>query len=318
MVETNINFDGKDNTIKSIFWISSVISWIFLIITEIFGILKLNDKYIIWTFYRVVFTKKFKYFEEFYKAAENNIGFYPVQMQEYFFFIVFIILLCFTFVAFIYYMIKSTFKKDNSFFDSMNGEWSKYHFIPLICASILFIIGESLQKPSPNGSKSRNIGGIIFIILGLPSLIFIYIKTNLTPEWFPATIKKGTYSCLIALEWYYLCYNICNLKIDNLIVNEFSLYQEDVRKQLSAYSRFFSLFIGAGGLMFAFIFKDIVIAVMHFIIYLGCSIFFFSIDSKIRGLYNKVFDGLIDIFMMILFSAEIAFIVIKYKNECLI
>lgn len=312
MVETNIDFNGRDNTIKSICWILSVISWVVLIITEIIGFSKLNDKYIIWTFYRIPFTDNYHYFLHTYKAARNEIGFYPVQMQEAFIYIVFIILLFFTIVAFIYYMMKSTCNKDNSFFESINGQWSKYHFIPLFIVSILFIIGESLEDHS--NDKPRNIWGLIFVILGLISLIFIYINTNLPPEWLPATIKKGTYSCLIALEWYYFCYDICNLKINN---SKIILWQGKWMNQLSIYSGFFSVFIGIGGLFFAIFFKDIVVAVMYFLIYLGCTIFFFTIDSTIRGIYNKVFDGLIDIIMIILFLVEIAFILIKYKNECL-
>ena len=303
MVETNINFNGKDNTIKSICWILSVISWLVLIITETIGFDQLNDKYVIWTFYRIPIIDNYLLI---YKAADNGMGFYPIQMQEAFIFIVFIILLCFTIIAFLYYMIKSTCNKDNSIFESMNGEITKFHFIPLFIASILFIIGESINDHDDD--KPENICGLIFVILGLFSLIFIYMKTNLPPEWLPAAIKKGTYSCLIALEWYYFCYDICNLKINNL---------NGKIDDIGGYSGFFSVFIGIGGLFFALFFKDIVVAVLYFIIYLGCSIFFFSIDSEIRKNYNKTFDGVIDIFMMIFFLVEIAFILIKYKNECL-
>ena len=110
MVETNINFNGKDNTIKSICWILSVISWLVLIITEIIGFDQLNDKYVIWTFYRIPIIDNYLLI---YKAASNGMGFYPIQMQEAFIFIVFIILLCFTIIAFLYYMIKSTCNKDS-------------------------------------------------------------------------------------------------------------------------------------------------------------------------------------------------------------
>ena len=203
-------------------------------------------------------------------------------------------------------MIKSTCNKDNSFFESINGDWSKYHFIPLFAASILFIIGESMKDHRDD--EPENIWGLIFVIIGLLSLIFIYMKTNLPPEWLPATIKKGTYSCLITLEWYYFCYDICNLKIN---------HDSQKNKQIAGYSGFFSVIIGIGGLFFAIFFKDIVVAALYFLIYLGCSIFYFSIDSEIREYYNKYFDGIIDIIMIILFLLEICFIFIKYKSECL-
>ena len=123
MVETNINCSGKDNIIKSTCWILSVLSWLFLIITELISFKYLNDRYIVWTFYKIPI---------FNKSAENTMGFYPVQMIIPFIYIVFIILVIFTIIGFIIYMIKSTCNKDTSFFESMNGEWSKYHFIPLL------------------------------------------------------------------------------------------------------------------------------------------------------------------------------------------
>lgn len=169
-------------------------------------------------------------------------------------------------------------------------------------------MGETIGN-NPN-HKRMNICGLIFVILGLSSLIFIYIKTNLPGDWLSATIKKGTYSCLIALEWYYFCYDICSLKINNLDVH-------NEKHQLKVYSGLFSMLIGVGGLFFAIFFKDVVVAAINIIIYLGCTLFFFSIDSNIREWYNKLFDGIVDIIMMILFLIGIVFIIIKNKTECL-
>ena len=47
--------------------------------------------------------------------------------------------------------------------------------------------------------------------------------------------------------------------------------------------------------------------------YLGFAIFYFGLPKEFR--YNKGFEGAIDIIMMILLIVEIAFIVVKYKNE---
>ena len=300
MVETHINCSGKDNIIKSTCWILSVLSWLFLIITELISFKYLNDRYIVWTFYKIPIVNIFGY-----KAADNGMGFYPVQMLIPFIYIVFIILVIFTIIGFIIYMIKSTCNNDTSLFESMNGEWSKYHFIPLLFVSFLFLIGETIGD-NPN-HKKMNIWGLIFVILGLPSLIFIYIKTNLPADWLPSTIKKGVYSTLIALEWYYFCYDICNLKINN----------SSDPKGVKVVSGLFSVIIGVGGLFFAIFFKDLVVSILYVLIYLGFTIFFFKIDSEIRKEYNKVFDGIVDIIMMILFLLETAFILIKYKKQCL-
>lgn len=305
MVETNINCDGKDNIIKSICWVLSVISWALLVITGIISFNYFNSRFIIWTIYKIPITTN--YYPP-WKGADNDMGFYPIQMSIPFLYISFIILVLFSIVAFVYYMIKSTCKKDNNIFEAMNGDWAKYHFIPLFFASFLFLVGETIGN-NPN-HKRMNICGLIFVILGLSSLIFIYIKTNLPGDWLSATIKKGTYSCLIALEWYYFCYDICSLKINNLDVH-------NEKHQLKVYSGLFSVIIGVGGLFFAIFFKDVVVAAINIIIYLGCTLFFFSIDSNIREWYNKLFDGIVDIIMMILFLIGIVFIIIKNKTECL-
>lgn len=282
-----------------IFWIISVICWLLLIITEIIGFHYLDDKYIIWTFYRIPVEGGW---------AQTEQGIYPLQMTESFIFIVFIILLCFTVVAFVFYIIKTKFKADNIIIDGMNGEITKFHFIPLLCASIIFIIGESVGNGDHH--KSMNVWGLIFVILGLGSLIFIYIKTNLPCDWLPASIKKGIYSCLIALEWYYFCYDICNIKINNTGGSG-----ENIRDELKGYSGFFNVFLGIGGLVFSIYFKDVIVALMYFLIHLGFTIFFFSNKNGER--YNGAFEGVIDIFMMIFFLIEMCFIIIKYRLECL-
>ena len=78
--------------------------------------------------------------------------------------------------GFILYMIKSTCKKDDSVYGGMMGEWSKFHFVPLLFVSALFIIGEctDTNQSKPNHIKDMHIAGFVFTILGLISLIFIF------------------------------------------------------------------------------------------------------------------------------------------------
>ena len=295
--------NGNDNLINKICWILSILCWLLLIITEMISFHDLSKDYIIWTFYRVMIIDSDKG-----KQAENYFQNYPNQVEESFLFILFVILLIFTLFSFCFYMIKSTIKKDPIIYEAMNGNVTKFHFIPLLCPSILFIIGEATDY---SDTKRDNGWGLAFVIIGLISLIFIYIKTNLPCDWFPASIKKGTYSCLIALEWYYFCYVICSLKINNTSEPT----PKDFRDAIKGFSGFFNLFIGVGACFFAIFFKDVVVAALYFLIYLGMTIFFFKVDNDFR--FNGGFEGAIDVIMMILFLAEAAFIVIKYKTECL-
>ena len=287
---------------KNNFWIISVISWVLLIITEIIAIIYLNSKYIIWTFYRIPIIDHLAITEQLV---------WPLQMTEVFIFIIFIILFVLTIVAFGFYMFKSFIKKEkqankgqieNVIIKGMLGTLSRFHFIPLLCASALFIIGESIGVGGNHG--------LIFVILGLISLIFIYIKTDFNSEWLPSLIKKGFYSCLISIEWYYFCYDICNIKI-----NKTSGNGDKIRDSLKVCSGLLNVILGIGGLFFVIFLKDLLVAGINFIIHLGLAIFLFS-NSK-GAKYNGRFELIVDIYMMVLFVFAAIFIIIKYQKECL-
>ena len=284
---------------NNVFWIISAISWLLLVITEFIAFFYLNNKHLIWTIYRIGVS---------HHVAETYQGIWPIQMAVPFIYIVFIILFVLTITAFVFYMIKSLSHKDNVIIEGMTGSISRFHFIPIICASVLFIIGESVGNGDHH--ESMNWWALIFVIIGFASLIFIYMKTNLPCDWLPASIKKGVYSCLLSLEWYYLCYDICNLKI-----NRTGGDAGQLRHALKGYSGFFNVIFGIVGLFMALFFKDLLMAGMYFLIHLGMTVFFFS-NSK-GGKYNGQFEGVIDIIMIILFLLDAAFIYIKYKKECL-
>lgn len=304
MEKANLNFSDSKNTLISICWILSVISWLLFIICNAISFHWIKDFATVWTFYRIpiVFWSPGK------KAAANIMGTYPVQMEETLIYIIFALLLIVFLVAFIIFMIKSTCKKDAGIFNEMFGTFGKFHFIPILCGAVLFLISETLEKNKNRHDKDRNIAGMIFVIIGLASMILIYIKTNLPGDWMSATIKKGAYSFLIALEWYYFWYDIANLRIND---------EWNHKTTIKTCGILFSILIGVGALVFAFFFKDVVIAFVNFLFYLGMLIFFFKIDSSVRDLYNKVADGIIDIIMAVLFLVEIIFLIAKYKTECL-
>ena len=304
MEKANLNFSDSKNTITSICWICSVISWLLFIITNAISFHWIKDFGTVWTFYRIPIVN----WVFGIKTADNGMGTYPIQMQEAFVYIVFILLLIMFLVAFVIFMMKSTCKKDSAFFNEMFGTFGRFHFIPILCGAILFLIAETLKHGKDRNDRGRNIAGMIIVIIGLCSMIFIYIKTNLPGDWMTATIKKGAYSFLIALEWYYFCYDIVNLRIND---------ESHHTNTIKTCGILFSIIIGLGALAFAFFFKDVVVACVHFIIYLGMLIFFFMIDTDFRGNYNKYADGIIDIIMAILLLVEAIFLIVKYKTECL-
>jgi hypothetical protein len=60
--------------------------------------------------------------------------------------------------------------------------------------------------------------------------------------------------------------------------------------------------------------KDIFIAGMNFLIYLGLIIYFFGINKDARKEMNGEAEGVIEIIMAIFSATLIAFLIFKYKN----
>ena len=123
-------------------------------------------------------------------------------------------------IGFIIYLFKSVIKKDDHVFEGMMGTFSRFHFIPLVCASALFLAGYTQEKTfggiflsafdkdlldKYKGEFSVN---LVFCILGLLTLIFVKMQTKIeNPFYVVYSIKDGLYSCLIALFTYCLFYS---------------------------------------------------------------------------------------------------------------
>ena len=314
MEKFNLNFSGGDNVIKSICWILSVLSWLLLLVTGWISLKWLDEHYIIWTILRFVKSH----------GDGDHVPYEPLQMQSALIYIVFILTMIIVLAGFIIYMIKSTCKKEDAVFNGMMGQWSKFHFFPLLCISAMFIVGENIDNrvPSDNEHHDRDmkVSAFIFDILGLCSLIFIYIMTDLNAEWYVLlTLKKGTYSCFITLLWYYFCYAIFYLRQldEDEHPNSTKNYKiDDWRKGCGIA---FSIIFGIGSLAFAYIFKDLVVSGMNLLIYLGLTIYYFQVHKDIRNseYANKYGDGIVDIIMMAGSLAVIVVLLITKKEECL-
>ena len=317
----NLDFKDKFNAIKSLLWILSIFSWLFFICSGWTAIKWLQDDN-----YRIIWTIKTLDLEE-YGNYEVKI-YYPLQINYVVLYFIFIFTLLLAFAGFIIYIIKSTCKKgeNNNIFEGMMGIWPRLHSFPLIIISFIFLLGsyfyplyskiqeEDYQKYFDRMKEIR-ISGLAFSLIALISLIFIYIVTDLkTDKWYIIlTIKKGTYSCLIILLWYYFFYTIYQL-------NEYihtNLDEDTDRYLKNTLGISFSIIIGLGSLIFSFLFRDIVSLLMNILIYLGMAIYFFSIENKVKESYgNLLVDGIIDIIYIVLSIGMIVFLLIKYWKEC--
>ena len=347
MEKLNLNFSGGDNVVKSICWIMSYLSWLLLVASGWASIKWLDEKptgeednpdpeddyHVGWTIWGFRVLRTGKNDQDPLKEA-----YYPLQMQVSLYYICFILtLIVITGGCFVFFY-KTICKKDDQVINGMMGQFSKFHFFPLLCASALFIIGEcvdNLSKEDWADDKKRDdhfkamyISGLVFSIVGLASFIFIYIMTDLNTNdfWVLLLLKKGAFSCLIILMWYSFCYDIFyvhfydkkeeNVDDPFLDLDDFSEKMWDWRKGCGLA---FSIIFGVGSLAFSFVFKDLVACVMNLLIYIGLTVAYFRLPSEARKdkYANKNGDGIVDIIMLVLSVAVIVLLLIKYRENCL-
>lgn len=326
MEKLNLDFSGSEKIIKSICWIMSYLSWLLLVATGWASLKWLDEEpnydptnfhfgYTIWTIHAHRGKKILGVVSDPLK-----VGYYPLQMQVSLIYIVFILTLLVITAGCVLFFVKTIFKKDDQVITGMMGQFSQYHFFPLLCASALFIIGECVDKDwdKPNHPKKMVISGLVFSLLGLASLIFIYIMTDLNTNdwWVLLLLKKGTYSCLIVLMWYYFCYDI------------YYVHEVDKPEHLGTQKEIdwkkgcgiaFSIIFGIGSLAFSFVFKDLVVCFINILIYIGLAAGYFKLDKDLRKNknYNKNGDGVVDIIMIVLSVALFVLLLIKFREQCL-
>ena len=232
--------------------------------------------------------------------------FFPIGVKPAFLYIIFSILLLYALISFIL-IIKN--RNEESLREGILGKFSKFHFIPILCAIALYIIGmcfsdDNVLKDAPY------ILSLIFSIIGLGSLIFVNIQTNMSEFYVRLFIKKGLYSCLITLFVYNLCFTITIYGLLNTLIKN----PTNILNWIKGCNLAFSIIIGIINLVLSFLLKDVVIPGMNLVIYLGMTISFFQLDERDRSQMNGVAEGVIDIIYLALSAAMIAFLLIRYRT----
>ena len=325
-MQTNLDFK---NPLKTICWILSVLSWLLFLVTGWMGFSKLarvekltmtnpNADYNIWSFLNVVYlTRKGLNLVE----TEIEIIYLPIQGKKVFYIILFVILMVLGTVAFFIYLFKSVIRKDDHVFEGMMGTFSRFHFIPLVCASALFLAGYTQEKTFVNiflsildkdlldkykGEFSVN---LVFCILGLITLIFVKMQTKIeNPFYVVYSIKDGLYSCLIALFTYCLFYSSYYIGLLTKL-NDYKQL-EDVPKFTKNCGISFSICIGVINLCVSFILKDFILPIINFIIYLGLVIRFFDMSKDLRNEDNVTnAEGIIEIVVIVLSAVVFALLI---------
>ena len=301
MEKYNINFKGGDNIMKTICWILSLISWILLLVTGVIGLVDLFNKNLIWVI------PKWETVGDI--TIINIIVYYffyrPMQILDSCLVTIFILTIIFTFIGFFIYIYLCTCGQNSSVMEGMLGSISRFHFIPLVCASALFLIG--ITDHNLDEEKSIITTSLIFSIIGLFSLVLIAFKSNLEsgPWYANFIIKKGVYGSYIALFTYNTCYSILLLGIMN---------EKDPISFKKGCGIGLSLAVGIVNLIISFLLKDMILAFQNFLIYLGATIYYFGMHKLIREHYNENADGIIDIIMIVLSLAAVGFTGFQNKD----
>lgn len=285
---------------SQIYLYTSLFSFLLMIVTGVVALFQPHDGEDIVLFWTII-TDSGKYSKDFFSILINSAILY----------ISFIILLLLAIASGAFIII---YRNDSNVKSGLFGTISRYHFIPIICASCLYIIGEALGNKNSDNDGCF-ICSFIFSIIGLCCTIFIYFKTDIpSPFHVRLVTKKGLYPCLIALFIYNICFSFGYYGFYKKTVN---LELDTLLDWVKGCSIAFSIIMGLVNLALSFAMKDICLAGMNFLIYLGLIIYFFSIDKKVRKEMNGEAEGAIDIIMDILSATLIAFLIFKYKNTTL-
>jgi hypothetical protein len=311
MEKLNLNFSSGDNILKSICWLLSIISWLFFLIT---GWISLGEQYYFWTIPKNTVIRVKIIIVEIVSHM-----YIPSQIDKPLLVAIFILTLVISTFGFCAYLAYSICIKSNVF-NGMMESISKFHFIPFACAGGLFIIGETIKDAED--VKTLLVIALILSIIGFISLILVHFKTNMDPWYASLLIKKATFSCLIALFTYSICYTIYQIGVRNIINNYTwedlinSVVKEGkLRTFTNNCATAFSIVIGAVNLCLAFALKDNMIAIMNLLIYIGCTIYYYNIEEETKKYLKNNGDGVIDIVMIVLSVITCCLIFFMYKTD---
>ena len=287
----NVNCEGKENQIKSTFWILSVLSWFLFILISFISLGSLDNDRIIITFYR--------------PYQKNNLKYKPLQVASGMLYIIMLSTITFSTISFILHMIKSTCKKDDNFYNKMFGQYTRFHFLIFIFHISLFLIG-IFQHNFEKRTHSMCSGGIILVICSLFLLGIIYHQTDLDNIFHSFFIKKATYSSLISIDWYYFCYVICQLYSHN---------NHDSIKKINNISFSFIFIMGFLIGIFAFYFNDVIVCIYYFLIYMGIILFNSTVNKSFENKDLGVTEIVFSVLFMLGFLALAIWIILKEQMK---
>ena len=309
---TSSNYQKMSDDDSQTWYIVSIISWIFFIISIW---ISYHSIIYVWTPYQNLND----YILEYY-------GYFPLEIRLRFPYLC-IYLFFISIIGFSIYLYFTTYKKKQALYDGMLGDLSKFHFIPLLLIAGLYILsisGAYISGGEEETFKSHRTlisFNLIFTIIGLICLIIVYLKTELNCDWYIVlTIKKGIYSSFIIILLFNFFHMIVSFKYINAVLDDSNEDSEkDLRKFLKGSGIAFVILFGLISLIFSFFSKDLMAAFTTFLIYLGMVISFFNkTEDQIKTrkeYFNGYADGVLDIIFMLLSLGVIFILIFKFRQN---
>ena len=200
--------------------------------------------------------------------------------------------------------------KNEGVTSGMLGNLSKFHFVPILCVSALFIIGETYDDEDEGFKGAHYFFSIFFGVIALGTLIFIYLKTNIeSPTYATWIIKHGAYGCLIAL-------------LTHHVGNVFTLYgihekddKEDIFDWMKGCYIAFAILIGIANFAISFVLKEVMIPFINLLIYIGMTVQFYRIDKDDKKYIYGDAPGIINIIMMVFSLLMVGFLGMKMRQS---
>ena len=145
----------------------------------------------------------------------------------------------------------------------MFGKYSKFHFVPLLFGFVMSLLGEVNDFTNADDIAYS---GLAISLIGLASMIFVYIftKINSNERW--VSYVLNTFSCLIILFWYNFCYDIFLVRVFDKI-DKYEEFLDWYQDWLKGVNLAFSIIFGIDSIAFSYIFKDIIICLINMLIY---------------------------------------------------
>ena len=303
--------DGSLNAQCTPFVIGGVLSWCLLLITGWLTFSEPNIK-TKWADHRYYKGILFWLYPTF--ITTDGVYYALYMFYLIFFPIIILSLLIFT-AGFVVYIYCIFIKKDYNVINSLFGRFTKFHFVPFLCASVLFMISELTNdhKRYIKITKFQILLTIITSLIGLVSISFVYLNTKLDyPMYARLTINRGTFSCLLALFSFGFFYNIFYF---GYILRAEDKKYEDLKDWTKGCNYAFPIILGIVDLGLSAFFKDIVLAGMNCLMFVGMAINFFLMEDDYMKYYfdDEIIIGFIDIIVALASAGLAAFLFYKFN-----